>query len=37
MDSSMASPGGSGDEGSHQGRRPSYKRLSSAQTARLER
>ncbi|KAG5132635.1 hypothetical protein JHK82_023823 [Glycine max] len=33
----MASPGGSGDEGSHQGRRPSYKRLSSAQTARLER
>ncbi|KAL5157944.1 Homeobox-leucine zipper protein HDG11 [Glycine soja] len=40
MDSSMASVGGSGDEGSdnfNQGRRPSYKRLTSAQTARLER
>ncbi|KAK7412829.1 hypothetical protein VNO78_04488 [Psophocarpus tetragonolobus] len=40
MDSSIANVGGSGDEGSHnfnRGRRTSYKRLSSAQTSRLER
>ncbi|XP_020230831.1 homeobox-leucine zipper protein HDG11 [Cajanus cajan] len=40
MDSSIASVGGSGDEGSqnlNEGRRPSYKRLTSVQTAKLER
>ncbi|RDY01503.1 Homeobox-leucine zipper protein HDG11, partial [Mucuna pruriens] len=40
MDSSMASAGGSGDEGSHnldKGKRPSYKRLSSAQILKLEK
>jgi len=45
MASSMASAGGSGDEGSqnlnntnsNSGRKTSYKRLTSSQTARLER
>lgn len=40
MESPMASFGGSGDEGTHNlnlGKRPSYKRLTSAQTSRLEK
>ena len=40
MDSSMASAGASADEGSqnhNNGRKTSYKRLTSSQTSRLER
>lgn len=37
MSSSMGGAAGSGDEGSNKGKRPAYKRLTSAQTAKLEK